>query len=170
MDSTPKKPRVRRAIAIKEASLHREAEEGLAKSASETREADLASRFDERILVVLQAAAEKKALSPTVLDLRGIASFTDYFVIASGANIRQVQAIADEVVEQLKKQGTRAARLEGYQRAEWVLLDYGDLVVHVFEESARRFYDLERLWRDAPRTDFPRDEGGGMRDEAKTSK
>ena len=86
-----------------------------------------------------------------VLDLREIASFTDYFIIASGTNVRQVQAIADEVVEQLKKQGTRAARVEGYKTAEWVLVDYGDFIVHVFEDKARRFYDLERLWRDAVR-------------------
>ena len=90
-----------------------------------------------------------------VLDLREIASFTDYFMIASGTNARQVQAIADEVVEQLKKQGTRAARVEGYNTAEWVLVDYGDFIVHVFEDKARRFYDLERLWRDAARVELP---------------
>src|SRR5262249_30285049 len=108
---------------------------------------DLLKRFDERILRSLQAAGEKKAAELTVLDLREIASFTDYFVLASGANKRQVQAIADEVVEQLKRHGTRAARVEGYQSAEWVLVDYGDFIVHVFDHKARRFYDLERLWR-----------------------
>jgi ribosome-associated protein len=97
----------------------------------------------------LHAAGDKKALAPVVLDLRGIASFTDFFLITSGANQRQVQAIADEIVERLKREGTRPARVEGYKTAEWVLLDYGDFVVHVFEEKARRFYDLERLWRDA---------------------
>ena len=113
------------------------------------------SQLDERVLTALNAAAEKKAVEVTVLDLRGIASFTDYFVIASGTNVRQVQAIADEVVDQLKLQGTRAARVEGYQKAEWVLVDYGDFILHVFEHKARRFYDLERLWRDAPRGDVP---------------
>src|SRR5437870_239323 len=111
------------------------------------------SKLDERIRWALQAAAEKKALELTVLDLREIASFTDFFVIATGTNKRQVQAISDEVVEQLKRSGTRAARVEGYQNAEWILVDYGDFVVHVFEDKARRFYDLERLWREASRFD-----------------
>ena len=112
------------------------------------------SKIDERIRWALQAAAEKKAIDLTVLDLRGIASFTDFFVIATGANKRQVQAISDEVVEQLKRRGTRSARVEGYQTAEWILIDYGDFIVHVFDEKARRFYDLERLWRDARRVDI----------------
>jgi ribosome-associated protein len=111
------------------------------------------SEFDERIRLALHAAAEKKALEPTVLDLRGIASFTDFFVITTGTNRRQCQAISDEVVDQLKRAGTRAARVEGYQTAEWILVDYGDFVVHVFDAKARRFYDLERLWREAKRTD-----------------
>lgn len=110
--------------------------------------------FDERIRRALSAAAEKKALDLTVLDLREIASFTDIFVIASGTNKRQVQAISDEIVEQLKRAGTRAARVEGYQTAEWILIDYGDFIVHVFDEKSRRFYDLERLWRDARRVDI----------------
>lgn len=117
------------------------------------------SQLDQRMLTALEAAGEKKALEVTVLDLRGIASFTDYFLIASGTNLRQVQAIADEIVDQLKKQGTRAARVEGYRKGEWVLVDYGDFIVHVFEDKARRFYDLERLWRDAPRWDVPADAG-----------
>jgi ribosome-associated protein len=109
--------------------------------------------FDERMRRALNAAAEKKALDLTVLDLRGIAGFTDFFVIASGTNRRQVQAVSDEVVEQLKRSGTRAARVEGYQTAEWILIDFGDFIVHVFDEKARRFYDLERLWREADRLD-----------------
>ncbi len=111
--------------------------------------------LDERICTALRSASDKKALDLVVLDLRAIASFTDYFLITSGTNPRQVQAIADEIVEQLKKQGTRAARVEGYSTAEWVLVDYGDFVVHVFEEKSRRFYDLERLWRDAARVELP---------------
>jgi len=110
--------------------------------------------LDERIHRALNAAAEKKALGPTVLDLRGISSFTDFFVILTGANRRQVQAISDEIVEQLKHHGSPAARVEGYQNAEWVLIDYGDFVVHVFDDKARRFYDLERLWREALRLDL----------------
>jgi ribosome-associated protein len=111
--------------------------------------------LDDRLLMALQAASEKKALDLVVLDLREIASFTDYFVLASGANERQVQAIADEVYETLKKAGRGAARVEGYKTAEWVLLDYGDFVVHVFEQKARTFYDLERLWRESRRVALP---------------
>ncbi len=114
-------------------------------------------QLDERVCAALRAASDKKALDIVVLDLREIASFTDYFIIASGTNVRQVQAIADEVSEQLKKQGTRAARIEGYKTAEWVLVDYGDFIVHVFENKARQFYDLERLWRDAKRVPLPAD-------------
>ena len=107
--------------------------------------------FDERIRQALHAAAEKKALDLTVLDLRGVATFTDYFVISTGANKRQMQAIVDEIVDQLKRRGARAARVEGYQGAEWILVDYGDFIVHVFDEKSRRFYDLEYLWREAKR-------------------
>jgi ribosome-associated protein len=89
-----------------------------------------------------------------VLDLRGISTFTDFFLMFTGANRRQVQAISDEIVEQLKRHGTPAARVEGYQSAEWILIDYGDFVVHIFDEKARRFYDLERLWREASRLDL----------------
>lgn len=116
------------------------------------------SEFDDRVRRALNAAAEKKAIEPTVLDLRGISSFTDFFVIVTGANRRQVQAITDEVVEQSKRHGNPAARVEGYQNAEWVLVDYGDFVVHVFDEKARRFYDLERLWRESRRRDLSSDD------------
>ncbi len=123
--------------------------------ASATSAEECGGELDERICTALRSASDKKALDLVVLDLRAIASFTDYFLITSGTNPRQVQAIADEIVEQLKKQGTRAARVEGYSTAEWVLVDYGDFVVHVFEEKSRRFYDLERLWRDAARVELP---------------
>jgi len=114
-----------------------------------------ADQLDERLVLALHAAAEKKAIDPTVLDLREIASFTDFFVITSGANERQVQAISDEVYETLKKAGSTAARVEGYKTAEWILLDYGDFVVHIFEQKARSFYDLERLWRESKRVELP---------------
>jgi ribosome-associated protein len=117
--------------------------------------ATAAEGLDERVLATLHAAGEKKALDPVVLDLREIASFTDYFVIVSGANERQVQAISDEIYESLKKSGHAAARVEGYKTAEWILLDYGDFVVHVFEQKARKFYDLERLWRESKRVELP---------------
>lgn len=118
--------------------------------------------LDERLKLALNAAADKKALDPIVLDLRPIANFTDFFLIVSGSNTRQVQAIADEIIERLKHEGVRAGRVEGRQSAEWVLLDYGDFIVHVFEGKARQFYDLERLWRDAARVQLPAEytEGG----------
>jgi ribosome-associated protein len=128
-----------------------------------------AGGLDERLRLALHAAGEKKAHDLVVLDLREVASFTDYFVIASGTNVRQVQAVADEVQEQLRKRlNVRPARVEGYKSAEWVLLDYGDFIFHVFEEKSRRFYDLERLWRDAARVAVPPDLTGGagsLRDE-----
>ena len=89
--------------------------------------------LDERMLTALHAASDRKALDLVALDLRAIASFTDFFLIATGTNQRQVQAIADAVVEQLKTLGSRAARVEGYAAAEGVLLDYGDFILHVFE-------------------------------------
>jgi ribosome-associated protein len=113
------------------------------------------AELDDRILMALNAAGEKKAVEIVVLDLREIASFTDYFVICSGTNERQVQAISDEVVETLKKAGSPVARVEGYKTAEWILLDYGDFVVHIFAEKARTFYDLERLWRESRRVALP---------------
>ena len=113
--------------------------------------------LDPRIEGALRAASDKKAHDLVVLDLRPVATFTDYFLIASGTNARQVQAIADEVTERLKREGTRAERIEGYKTAEWVLVDYGDFICHIFEDKARRFYDLERLWREGRRVRLPAD-------------
>jgi ribosome-associated protein len=108
------------------------------------------SDLDPEVQLAIRCAADKKAFDIVVLDLRQIASFTEFFVIASGTNQRQVQAIADEISEQLKKQlGERPVRIEGYNSAEWVLLDYGDFIVHLFNGESREFYDLARLWRDA---------------------
>lgn len=111
--------------------------------------------LDERMLAALHAAGDKKAHDLLALDLRPVASFTDFFLIGSAQNTRQVQAIADEIVERLRAMGSRAARVEGYNSAEWVLLDFGDFVFHIFEQKARRFYELERLWRDAARVVLP---------------
>jgi ribosome-associated protein len=114
--------------------------------------------LDPEVQLAVRCAADKKATDMVVLDLRQIASFAEYFVIASGANQRQVQAIADEIDERLKKQlGSRPVRVEGYSSAEWVLLDYGDFIIHIFNKEAREFYDLERLWRDAGRVTLPED-------------
>jgi ribosome-associated protein len=144
---------------LKEKTLSAEVQAASLGVRSENTGGDLSS-FDERIRRALSAALEKKALDLTVLDLRGIASFTDFFVITTGTNRRQCQAISDEVVEQLKRSGTRAARVEGFQTAEWILIDYGDFVVHIFDEKARRFYDLERLWREARRIDVSPEQVG----------
>lgn len=118
-------------------------------------------RFDElddAMQLAVHCAADKKATDIVVLDLRGIASFTEFFVIASGSNQRQVQAIADEITEKLKKElGTRVARIEGYNSAEWILLDYGDFIVHLFNGESRDHYDLARLWRDAGRVELPKE-------------
>jgi ribosome-associated protein len=120
-----------------------------------TNKESAASELDERMTMALHAASEKKAIDTVVLDLREIASFTDYFIITSGANERQVQAISDEVFETLKKAGMPPAQVEGYKTAEWILLDFGDFVFHVFDEKARKFYDLERLWRESKRVELP---------------
>ncbi len=114
--------------------------------------------IDPDVQLAVRCAADKKGLDIKVLDLRQIATFTEFFVIASGANQRQVQAISDEINERLKKQlGTKAIRIEGYTGGEWVLLDFGDFIVHVFDKDARDFYDLERLWRDAQKVELPND-------------
>ena len=84
-----------------------------------------------------------------VLDLREVSSFADYFLICTGANTRQIQAITDEIELQGKQQGEVPSSVEGYHNAEWVLIDYGDFLAHIFSEKARVYYDLERLWRDA---------------------
>lgn len=116
------------------------------------------SELDEEVKLALTCAGEKKAFDLRALDLREIASFTEFFIIASGSNQRQVQAITDEIEEQLKKQlKAKPVRTEGYSSAEWVLMDYGDFIVHIFEQKAREFYDLERLWRDARRVELPAD-------------
>jgi ribosome-associated protein len=102
----------------------------------------------------LEAIDDKKGLDVLVLDIAEIASFTSYFVLCTGESSRQIQAIADEVELRLReKHGTRPAHVEGYRNAEWVLMDYEELVVHVFSKKARAFYDLERLWRDGKRLD-----------------
>jgi len=106
----------------------------------------------QQITAAIQACLEKKAEELSILEMeKGSGAFTDYFVLCSGTNPRQVQAIADEVELRLKNAGLRPAHVEGYKQAEWVLLDYVDFVVHVFSEKARKFYDLERLWKSAKR-------------------
>jgi ribosome-associated protein len=104
----------------------------------------------ERVREAVAAAEDRKALNLKVLHLQKISDFTDYFMICSGTSERQVQAIADAVQEKLRERRVRPLHVEGYNRGQWVLIDYGDLVVHVFQEEPRRHYALERLWGDAP--------------------
>jgi ribosome-associated protein len=111
------------------------------------------------IQAAVHAAREKKAIDLIVLDLRSIQSFTDFFVICSGQNTRQVQAIADAVEDTLRKAQVRPAHIEGFDRAEWVLLDYFDFIVHVFNKERREFYALERLWGSAERVELPAEPG-----------
>lgn len=108
----------------------------------------------------MQAALEKKGLEPVLLDVRGLSSYTDYILLLSGRSDRHVQAVADAVAETLKKQlGLQPLGIEGKRDGHWTLLDFGDVVVHVFYHPVREFYDLEGLWIDAPRVpiDVPPD-------------
>lgn len=100
---------------------------------------------------MLEAAASKMAEEPVALDLKGIASFTDSFVICGGSQRRQTQAICDAVCETLAGEGVHPGHVEGYALGDWILIDFADLVVHVFTRETRGFYNLERLWGDAPR-------------------
>jgi ribosome-associated protein len=110
------------------------------------------SDLKKQVSAAIQACLDKKAEELSILEMeKGSGAFTDYFVLCSGSNPRQVQAIADEVELRLKATGMYPAHVEGYRQAEWVLLDYTDFVVHVFSEKARKFYDLERLWKTATR-------------------
>lgn len=124
------------------------------------------SELKQQVSDAIQACLEKKAEELSILEMeKGSGAFTDYFVLCSGTNPRQVQAIADEVELRLKKTGLRPTHVEGYKQAEWVLIDYVDFVVHVFSDKARKFYDLERLWKSARRL-----QPGDLKAVAKTRK
>ena len=110
------------------------------------------SDLKRQVTAAIQACLDKKAEELSILEMEtGSGAVTDYFVLCSGTNPRQVQAIADEVELRLKVAGVRPAHVEGYKQGEWILVDYLDFVVHVFSEKARKFYDLERLWKTAKR-------------------
>jgi ribosome-associated protein len=124
----------------------------------QTRRTTRTPRFPRQLTMAIDAARSKKATEITVLDLRKTGAFTDYFLICTGANPRQTHAIADAVEQSLKAAKIRPAHVEGYERAEWVLLDFFDFIVHVFSPHARQFYGLERLWGNAARVDLPDEE------------
>jgi ribosome-associated protein len=106
-------------------------------------------------LTCVRAAQEKKSTEIRVLDLRPVTSFADFFVICNGSNQRQVQAICDEIDRSMGERGERTISVEGYDNADWILMDYGDIVVHIFTPATRSYYDLERLWRDATVVEIP---------------
>jgi ribosome-associated protein len=127
----------------------------MTKSASRPRKRSATSSLPTELTVAIKAASDKKALDVALLDLRKAAAFTDFFLICTGATTRQVHAIADAVQEALSKEGTKPSVVEGENRADWVLIDYFDFVVHVFTPTTRDFYALERLWGDAQRMEIP---------------
>src|SRR6478752_10301253 len=110
-----------------------------------------ATHVPKQVSLAIEAAADKKANDLVVLDLRKAAGFTDFFVISSGTNPRQIRAIADSVMAALADEGVKPAHVEGYDRSDWVLLDYFDFIVHIFMPETRVFYGLERLWGNAER-------------------
>lgn len=109
------------------------------------------SNLDPALRAAVDAALDKKASDILVLDLHGLASFTDYFLICSGETHRQLKTIADEVDKSLRKSKTKPIHVEGYPKGDWILMDFVDFIVHIFTPSSRAHYDLERLWGDAAR-------------------
>ena len=104
-----------------------------------------------KVQLAIAAAADKKADDPVALNLKGIATFTDCFVIVGGSQRRQTQAICDAIIERLAEKGQHPGHVEGYDLGDWILIDFSDVVVHVFTRETREFYGLENLWGDAPR-------------------
>ena len=147
--TSQRKPRTRLRQGSGEAGPKRE------RSGEAGSKATTTKRLPKAISAAVEAAHDRKASGVVVLDLKKVGAFTDYFVICSASNPRQVQAIADAVEEALKAQKQRPSLVEGYARAEWILLDYFDFVIHVFSKHARDFYGLDRLWGSATRIEFP---------------
>ena len=128
--------------------------ERMTKPARTAKPANRKKLDQQGVLDALRACESKKAGDLTLLQMdKDSSAFTDYFVICSGTNPRQIQAIADEVEQRLERRGLYPLSVEGYKQAEWVLIDYVDFVVHIFSAAARKFYDLERLWKSAKRID-----------------
>lgn len=102
----------------------------------------------ENILrLVKNTLEDKKANEVTIIDIRELSCMADYFIIASGSNINQVHAMSDFVEEELQKNNMKPSHIEGYRNANWILMDYGDFIIHIFDEESREFYDLERIWK-----------------------
>ncbi len=122
---------------------------------AKTEKRQRARRIPSDITRAIAAAGDKKAADIVLLDLRKASGFADYFLICSGGNARQIRAIADAIVEALASEGAKPAHVEGYERSDWILLDYFDFIVHVFGQETRLFYSLERLWGNAERVEIP---------------
>lgn len=117
----------------------------------------------EEVRLAVQAAYDKKAEDMRIFDLRGVTSLTEFFLICSGSNQRQNQAISDEILRLLKEeQGRPPMGVEGYEKADWILMDYGDFIVHILSGQARKYYDIERLWRQAKEVELPPDTSAGV--------
>jgi ribosome-associated protein len=114
----------------------------------------MATESKRKSFLCVKAAIEKKAKDPILLEMKGIVSFTDYFFLCSGKSDRQVQAIAQAIEETLEKEGFHPLGQEGFKEGKWILMDYDDVVVHIFLEPIRKFYDLEGLWIEAPRIEI----------------
>ena len=123
----------------------------MAKAEHKPRTASKPKKLTGDIAKAVKAALDKKAIDVVVLDLRHTPAFTDFFLLCSGQNTRQVQAIADAIEESLRAAKVRPSHVEGYDRAEWILMDFFTFIVHVFSPQTREFYSLERLWGDAQR-------------------
>lgn len=105
----------------------------------------------EKARLCLEIIREKKAIDPILMEVGALTSFTDYFLVASGNSSRQVQAISQHMARRLREEGFKPVGIEGEQEGHWVLMDYGDVVIHIFYQPVREFYDLEGLWTEAPR-------------------
>jgi len=125
-----------------------------------TREPDSGSR--ELASMAVKLAAEKKAQDMLLLEVGKVSIIADYFIIGTGATAIQVHAICDHLIEKLKKEGYYASRVEGYREGWWVVLDYGSVVIHIFQPESREFYDLERLWSEAPQVDVEEEPDGSF--------
>ncbi len=118
------------------------------------KEGVMVKKENHKYILCAKAALEKKALDLIILDIKEISSFADYFIICSGNSNRQVQAIASAIEINLKKKGIYPLGIEGVSEGQWILLDYDDIIIHVFYQPMREFYELERLWADAPIVTF----------------
>ena len=122
---------------------------------------------NEKALEIADALTDKKALDVRILDLAGVSSFTDYFVIASGSSTRHVKTLAEETTRAVREQGEKTLGVEGDPPGRWVLVDAGDVVVHLFEPEAREFYALERLWGEAEQLELPSEPGSDVAEAAR---